>query len=87
MEEHNKDMENFFQQIKTDGVTRTNHKIDERDNVFLDEAPNFDVNSNHSSSEKSPMGVGINRELYKKKRYIPVALVLVTECEYHDSFR
>jgi hypothetical protein len=29
----------------------------------------------------------IDRELYKRKRYIPVALVLVTECEYHDVFK
>ena len=26
-------------------------------------------------------------ELYKKKKYVPVALVIATETEYHDFFR
>ena len=29
----------------------------------------------------------IDDELYKKKKYVPVALVLSTETEYHDFFR
>jgi hypothetical protein len=28
-----------------------------------------------------------DEDLYKKKRYVPVALVLETETEYHDAFR
>ncbi len=28
-----------------------------------------------------------DEDLYKKKKYVPVALVLSTETEYHDFFR
>ena len=58
--------------------------------MFLDEPPNFpklDSTSKLSDSLAESVPATINRELYKSKKYIPVALVLITECEYHDTFR
>ena len=31
--------------------------------------------------------VNLDEDLYKQKRYVPVAMVLETETEYHDLFR
>lgn len=31
--------------------------------------------------------LNFDEELYKKKRYVPVSLVLETETEYHDTFK
>ena len=31
--------------------------------------------------------INIDEELFKKKRYVPVAMVLETDTEYHDLFR
>ena len=35
----------------------------------------------------SDSNYNLDEELYKKKNYIPVALVMLTATEYHDFFR
>jgi len=35
----------------------------------------------------SDSNYNLDEELYKKKKYIPVALVMLTATEYHDFFR
>jgi hypothetical protein len=65
-------MEQFFNYEKEFGVTTNLLMAEEQLPTGAD-----DVMSDSNFDE----------ELYRKKRYVPVSLVLSTETEFHDTFR
>jgi len=71
-------MEGFFEKNNPNATSDINdNRLGTNLNLGVKNQSDSDVMSDSNFDE----------ELYKKKRYVPVSLVLETETEYHDTFK
>jgi hypothetical protein len=54
---------------------------------FFKQEEEFGLTTEQLEDPISDSNSNLDDELYKKKKYVPVALVVATETEYHDFFR
>ncbi len=76
-------------EIYNDNNNNENEKLLEQQksdmDAYFEETVQHGVTTYNENDQKSESN--FDEDLYKKKRYVPVALVLSTETEYHDFFK